>query len=56
MILGALSPRRARPATFNRYTIRPEISVATDATLRHDPIRKIVRAIETRGTVMNRSG
>ena len=33
---AALSPRRARPATLNRYTIRTEISVPTDATARHD--------------------
>ena len=36
VISGALSPRRARPATLNRYTIRTEISVPTDATARHD--------------------
>ena len=56
MIPGALSPRRARPTTFSRYTIRTEISVATDATAQHDHMRKIARATETRGTVMNRSG
>ena len=38
VISGALSPRRAPPATFSRYTIRTEISVAADATARHDPM------------------
>jgi len=56
MIPGALSPPRARPATLSRYTIPTEISVATDAAARHDPMQKIVRATETSGSVMNRSG
>ena len=53
---GALSPRRAHPATSNRDTIRTGISVASNATHRRDPIHKTDHARQNRATLMNTSG
>jgi hypothetical protein len=53
---GALSPRRAHPATASRDTISTAISVATNAAHQRDPIHKTDHACQNRATPMNTSG
>ena len=53
---GALSPRRAHPATASRDTISTAISVASNAAHQRDPIHKTDHACQNRATPMNTSG
>jgi hypothetical protein len=56
MNAGALSPRRAHPATSNRDTIRTAISAASSATQRCDPVHRVDHAKQDHATLMNTSG
>jgi hypothetical protein len=53
---GALSPRRAHPATSNHDTISTDIGVASNAAHRRDPIHKTDRVRQNPTTLMNTSG
>jgi hypothetical protein len=56
MTTGAPSPRRARPATLNRYKIRTQISAANGVTDSIPAAQQFTSAHRNRAAVMNRCG